>query len=230
MTSRFLLPCLVIVLLGWQIVSLTLSAREAPVPPGTPQVERVDEAELQGLRATVADLTARLEALEGDSLVPVAALSAPAPREVVDPGWVTRDELEARLAELLGKEALEGKVRPTSPKLDPEAFDEALAASRKRQATRKFESGAEMRAQLLDQRVAKYEAALELTPSQSGSLRTALENQQAREAELLRQWNAGIDNETLGQQKRQDRQAFEDELGGFLTDEQRAGVLGGGKD
>lgn len=59
--------------------------------------------------------------------MPVAAVSGAAQREVVDPGWVTREELETRLAEPLGQEALEGEVKP---------------ASRKRQATQKFEAGA----------------------------------------------------------------------------------------
>lgn len=204
------------------------SKGSTPVPGGaeTPG-GRSSQAELEALRREVSMLNERIEALEADSLAPVTS-AAPAPRETVNPGWVTGEQLEARLAELLGDDVISGKGKASAPSIDPVAFDEALKSARKREATRKFEGDLERRAEQLDRRVAKYEASLGLTSSQSSSLRTALENQQAREAELIRMWNEGATG--LGQVKADNRQAFSDELGGFLNDEQRASVLGrGGK-
>ena len=80
--------------------------------------------------------------------------------------------------------------------------------------------------QALDERVAKFEAALGLDASQASSLRVALENQQARNTELVRMWNEGATD--LGQVKQDNQQAFLDELGGFLSEEQRQAVVRGG--
>ncbi|MEC8495493.1 MAG: hypothetical protein VXZ39_11245, partial [Planctomycetota bacterium] len=74
--------------------------------------------------------------------------------------------------------------------------------------------------------VAKFEATLGLSPSQSSSLRAALENQQARNTELVRMWNEGATG--LGQVKQDNRDAFLEELGGFLSEEQREAVVSGG--
>ncbi|MEC8512331.1 MAG: hypothetical protein VX015_09310 [Planctomycetota bacterium] len=197
-----------------------LSSEAEKLPVGG--VERTDASAVEQLQREMAELMERIDALEVDDLVPVAA----APREQVNPGWITEEQLEARLADLLGAEAASGQRKTGVLAMDAESFDAALQAARKRETTRKFEANAERRVQELDERVAKFEATLGLSPSQSSSLRAALENQQARNTELVRMWNEGATG--LGQVKQDNRDAFLEELGGFLSEEQREAVVSGG--
>lgn len=185
-------------------------------------VERTDTGAIAELRREMAAIAERLDALEVEDLAPVAA----APREQVDPGWITQEQLEARLAEFRDDDVVKAQRKAGVSVMDAESFDAALEAARRRETTRKFEAKAESRAQELDERVAKFEEALGLDASQSNSLRVALENQQARNTELVRMWNEGATD--LGQVKQDNQQAFLDELGGFLNEEQRQAVVRGG--
>ena len=222
MKAPLLLSIAAFVLAGSSLLinSSRVSGESANLPADG--VERTDTSAIDELRREMAALAARLDALEVDDLVPVAA----APREQVDPGWITEEELEARLAEFRDDDVAKAQRKAGASAMDAESFDAALQAARRREATRKFEAKAEGRAQELDERVAKFEAALGLDASQTSALRVAFENQQARNTELVRMWNEGATD--LGQVKQDNQQAFLDELGGFLDEEQRQAVVRGG--
>ena len=51
-------------------------------------------------------------------------------------------------------------------------------------------------------------------------MRTALLNKFERESELIRRWEAGEDDEILGEQKASDRETLRVELSRFLSPEQ----------
>ena len=222
MKAPLLLSVAAFVLAGSSLLinSSRVSGESANLPGDG--VERTDTGALDELRREMAALAARLDALEVEDLAPVAA----APREQVDPGWITEEELEARLAEFRDDDVAKAQRKAGASAMDAESFDAALEAARRREATRKFEAKAEGRAQALDERVAKFEAALGLDASQASALRAAFENQQARNTELVRMWNEGATD--LGQVKQDNQQAFLDELGGFLDEEQRQAVVRGG--
>ena len=222
MKAPLLLSVAAFVLAGSSLLinSSRVSGESANLPGDN--VERTDTGAIDELRREMAALAARLDALEVEDLAPVAA----APREQVDPGWITEEELEARLAEFRDDDVAKAQRKAGASAMDAESFDAALEAARRREATRKFEAKAEGRAQALDERVAKFEAALGLDASQASALRAAFENQQARNTELVRMWNEGATD--LGQVKQDNQQAFLDELGGFLDEEQRQAVVRGG--
>ena len=222
MKAPLLLSVAAFVLAGSSLLinSSRVSGESANLPGDG--VERTDTSAIDELRREMAALAERIDALEVEDLAPVAA----APREQVDPGWITEEELEARLAEFRDDDVAKAQRKAGASAMDAESFDAALEAARRRETTRKFEAKAERRMQELDERVAKFEAALGLDASQSSSLRVALENQQARNTELVRMWNEGATD--LGQVKQDNQQAFLDELGGFLSEEQRQAMVRGG--
>ena len=78
----------------------------------------------------------------------------------------------------------------------------------------------------LERDVEKMTSWLDLTQNQADSLRSTLILQSEREAELLRLWEEGTDDQVLGEMKAADGQAFQDELSGFLSTDQLETYLG----
>ena len=81
----------------------------------------------------------------------------------------------------------------------------------------------------LDETMPALEDWLELTPQQSDKMRSVLLTQWDREAEYLRLWEQGADEEILGELKVSDQKAHSNELAGFLTEEQVQTYLRGGQ-
>ena len=91
MKAPLLLSIAAFVLAGSSLLinSSRVSGESADLPADG--VERTDRSAIDELRREMTALAARLDALEVEDLAPVAA----APREQVDPGWITEEELEA---------------------------------------------------------------------------------------------------------------------------------------
>lgn len=108
----------------------------------------------------------------------------------------------------------------------------ALSEIRHQEATDKLRT-LEERAARLDETMTALEDWLELTPHQSDKMRSLLLSRFDREAEYLRLWEEGADEEIRGELKVNDREAQVSELSGFLTAGQLETYLsrggGGGK-
>lgn len=159
-------------------------------------------------------LRRRLAALE---LQPVPSSGSRAP---VGTGYVPQEEFDAFRDEvrgaLAGSDAVAAKLAS-----GPEGFKDQVASTlseiRKEETVGKLRDWQEKRLEQLDQSMPKIETWLELTSNQSGKMRSALLAQYDREAELTRRWEAGEDNEVIGEAKRSDREMHLIELSRFLT-------------
>lgn len=159
-------------------------------------------------------LRERLSALELDQL-PRAGVRAQAGSELV-----SKEEFEAFREEV--REALQGKRGVPSQLADnaevlKDHVASALSDIRKQESVGKVRAWAEDRLERLDESMPKVETWLELTSDQSARMRTALLAQYDREAELIRRWEAGEDDEVLGEIKRTDRELHMTELSDFLS-------------
>lgn len=181
-------------------------------------------------RDTVApDLAARVESLAAENAVlrdRIAMLeTAPvaAERTVDTSTLVPRDEFDAFRDEVM--KALEGETMlAASASKKPDAFKEQVAQAlqevRHKETAEKWQSGVQKRVDAIDETMPKIERWLELTPDQSSSMRTALLAQYERQQEYIRQWEAGADDEIIGELKTADNEALRTELSGFLSPEQ----------
>jgi hypothetical protein len=133
-------------------------------------------------------------------------------------GVVTRHELDALREEVRGW--LAGLDVQGEPSEFKEQVAETLSAIRKEEKFEAVRKGQEKRLDRLDDDVAKIEEWLELSPFQTGEMRTALLAQYDREDELRRQWEEGVEDEVLGEQKAADRLSFRTEVEAFLSVEQ----------
>ena len=126
MKAPLLLSVAAFVLAGSSLLinSSRVSGESANLPGDN--VERTDTGAIDELRREMAALAARLDALEVEDLAPVAA----APREQVDPGWITEEELEARLAEFRDDDVAKAQRKAGASAMDAESFDAALEAAR----------------------------------------------------------------------------------------------------
>lgn len=133
---------------------------------------------------------------------------------------VTQEEFDAFRDEV--REALAGgKALAAELTTGPEGFRDQVAESLteilRDEAADKVRTWQEERLERLDETMPKVETWLELTPSQSDQMRSALLAQYDREAELTRRWEAGEDPVVLGELKLSDREAHLAQLELFLA-------------
>lgn len=169
---------------------------------------------IEALAAENQALRKRLSELE---LVPARG---PSQRATVAGDYVEREEFAAFQEEM--RAALAGSG-PLAAKGDAGWGDwqdkvaSTLNEIRHQEAVDKARSQQEKRLDRLDETMPKVEQWLELTGDQSRLVRSAFLAQYEREAELTRRWEAGEDNEVLGQIKQADRETHFAELAGILT-------------
>jgi len=225
---------LLVVVIGLNLVQFTFLLRGekgAGAPPRSVPVSGAPGSELHRRVAELEDenrsLRDRLSLLE-DLPVP----EAPA-REPLS-GFVTRSEFDAFREELekaLSPRSARREGASSSPEFQQEIAT-ALNQIRHQEAVDKVRHRQESRLAELDETLLpKVEEWLQLTPSQTYEMRTALLNQFERENELVRRWEAGEDDEVLGEQKASDRETLRVELSRFLSPQQLETYLsrGGGK-
>ncbi|MFT7678291.1 MAG: hypothetical protein ACI8QC_002277 [Planctomycetota bacterium] len=162
-------------------------------------------------------LRERLTALE---LQPISNSGSRAP---VSAGFVSQEEFDAFRKEM--HEALEGDGGGVAKLASgPAGFKDQVASTlseiRKEESVGQVRAWQEKRLERLDEAMPKIESWLELTSTQTSKMRSAILAQYDRETELTRRWEAGEDEEVIGEVKRSDREAHLSELGGFLTPSQ----------
>jgi len=153
-------------------------------------------------------------------------------RAPVVAGLVSSRELDARRdesPEVLDEDPAESPKVVTLAELQEfrEYVTSTLSEIRKQKAADELRR-LEKRSANLDATVSTLEDSLELTPHQSDKLRSLLLSGFDREAEYLRLWEEGADEEILGELKASDHEVNVTELSGFLTAEQLAAYLAHG--
>ena len=188
----------------------------APDPGSTNQLlERIAELadESRALRNRIAMLESRPAAAQR---VPVAVASV-SPKELD----AFKEEVQAELETLSTSSiaSTEGQVleEKIAVYLDKARMEEKVERAAGYRAKREAN---------LEGDVDKMTTWLDLTQNQADSLRSTLILQSEREAELLRLWEEGADDQVLGEMKAADGQAFQDELSGFLSTDQLETYLG----
>ena len=189
------------------------------------------------IAAPGADLQARVEALAEenrelrDRLVMLELHPAPAQRTPAIDVFASKEEFNAFRDEVSDEFAsLTGNISGR-----PDAFRERVAASlseiRKSEAVQSARARLEKRTATIDRNAPKIAEWLGLTPAQSNSMSAAFLSRYEREAEYIRQWEAGASEEIIGELKALDRETHVAELAVFLTPEQLETYLsrGGGK-
>lgn len=179
-------------------------------------VNGVDSARVQILMDQNARLLERIVALESR---PAGGAES---RIVAGGSFVAQEDFDAFREEMLG--ALEGlgAGRLTAARggdLENEVVG-ALSQIRKDERAAAARAMEEKRLRRLDDRMAKMDDWLGLTPQQSGEMRSALQTQMDRNAELTRRWKAGEDSDALGELKAGDQEAHRAELSAILTPDQ----------
>ena len=170
-------------------------------------------------------LRERLGALELDQVPSGSA------RAAVGSGLVSQEEFEAFREEVrlaLEKKGSASAQLAKNPEVLKGQVASALHDIRKAESVGKVRAFAEGRLERLDESMPKMEDWLGLTSDQSAKMRTALLAQYDREAELIRRWEAGEDDQVLGELKRSDRERHMTELSGFLSPGQLETYSSGG--
>lgn len=183
------------------------------------------------------DLLARVEALAEenrelrDRLVMLELRPAPAQRTPAVNVFASKEEFDAFRDEVSDEFAsLTGNIPGK-----PDAFRERVAASlseiRKGEAVQSARARLEKRTATIERNAPKIAEWLGLTPDQSNFMSAAFLARYEREAEYIRQWEAGASEEIIGELKAIDRETHVAELAVFLTPEQLERFLsrGGGK-
>lgn len=192
-----------------------------PAPVAAPPAELV--ARLDALAAENRALRDRLSMLE---LRRAAEGRAPA---LAAEGYVSREDFDSFRAELERSLAGLGAL-PRESGVFEERVADALTTIRQEERVEAVRGRQEQRLQALDDTVRQLERRLQLTPFQSGRMRSALLDQYARDEALIQQWQDGADDQTLGELKRGNAEALRNDLSGFLTQQQLEafGNRGGG--
>ncbi len=199
-------------------------AAESPMPDA-PRAGR-DSGLLEAIDDLLAEnmqLRRRIEVLENTP--------EPIVRDPVD-GYVSQQTFEAFQKEVRGALAQQSDAT-----VEPEEFKGQIAGAlidiRRQEACDKVRPYQETREARREEDLEKMADWLELSPHQVEGVRGVLLTQYDREQEQRRLWEEGGDEEVLGELKRTDGEAFDADLRGILTDEQREtfweGILGGGK-
>ncbi len=128
-----------------------------------------------------------------------------------------QDEVRDALAALSSGGPLASSFK--SPEFRDQLTD-TLGEIRQTEAEVAIQKKLEARVEGLDRRMPKLEAQLGLTAEQSTLMRAALAAQIDRQAELSRRYTAGEDAAVLRELKLSDYNRHQEELAGFLTEEQ----------
>ena len=215
----------VAVLLG--AASLLLSSPQAPG-----EVEglsgggamRADASTAEHLRGEVARLLERIEALEADDPTPIEAPI----RDRSGPGWVTEEQLEARLAELFEAVLARGPRMTEASSMSPLAFDAALEAAERRESDRNSDGQRGLGEESLNTRTLKFQRELGLEHMQAMQLLVALDKHGERNTEVMKlheaehpggSWSVSP-GQPLREVMRGNREALITELSLFLDEEQ----------
>ena len=179
---------------------------------------------VDGLRSEVALLAERIEGLEADDVAPVEASI----RERSRQGWVTEEQLEARLAELLEAVLARGQRKIEASSMSPLAFDAALEAAERRESDRNSDGRRGLGEESLNTRTLKFQRELGLEHMQAMQLFAALDKHGERNAEVMELHEAEhpggswlvSPSQQLRQVMRGNRKALITELSLFLDEEQ----------
>lgn len=216
---------IVAVLLG--AASLLLSS---PHAPGEAEglsgggAMRADASTAEHLRSEVARLVERIEALEAGDSTPIEAPI----RDRSGPGWVTEEQLEARLAELFEAVLARGPRMTEASSMSPLAFDAALEAAERRESDRKSDGQRGLGEESLNTRTLKFQRELGLEHMQAMQLLVALDKHGERNTEAMElheaehpggSWSVSP-SQQLRQVMRGNRKALITELSLFLDEEQ----------
>jgi hypothetical protein len=209
-----------------------LASPPAPAPESLARDATVSDA---ALPARLQDLLARMEELGEenrdlrDRLARLEVRPDSKPPAPDAEGLASQEELEAlrdQLVELqMNSDALMTATGiPGEPETLRERFKasvaDTLAEIRKEEAIRKVRAGHEERLAALDETMPRIEEWLDLTPYQSGEMRSALLAQHDRDTQLIEMWEQGVDETLLGEQKARNRDRFHNDLALFLSAEQ----------
>tara|TARA_R110002072_G_scaffold80149_16_gene184406 strand:+ start:2252 stop:2953 length:702 start_codon:yes stop_codon:yes gene_type:complete len=137
-----------------------------------------------------------------------------------------RDEVRDALAGMSSGGPLASSLK--SPEFRDQLTD-TLGEIRQTEAEVAIQQKRDARFDGLDTRMPKLEAQLGLTGEQSTLMRAALAAQIDRQAELSRRYTAGEDAAVLGELKLSDYNTHQEELAGFLTEEQLTTYRGQGR-
>lgn len=187
-------------------------------------VVRADASTAEHLRGEVARLIERIEALEADDLIPIEAPI----RERSGRGWVTEEQLDARLAELLEAVLARGQRMTEASSMSPLAFDAALEAAERRESDRKSDGRRSLGEESLNTRTLRFQRELGLEHMQAMQLLVALDKHGERNTEVMElheaehpgsSWSVPP-SQQLRQVMRGNREALITELSLFLDEEQ----------
>lgn len=229
MKKQLILPAFAIVLVAVVLaLSLQGGGSRGAIEPAVgglalePQglVDELMAASVQALKDENARLMERIVALENRPVIGGDSRIA-----IVD-GFVSEEDFGAFREEV--QRALETLGVGTSKAVGaggPTAEDVAMVTAVIDENQRRKNAAAaraleEKRLRGLDNTLAKMDDWLELTPQQSGDMRSALQTQMDRQAELTRRWKAGEDTGALGELKAGDREAHRTDLSAILSPEQ----------
>jgi hypothetical protein len=217
MKTPTILALLAVVLSGLALLTSLLRAPDATPPSDAAPISSID-ADRAALLERLEQLAARVELL---SLQPT-----PEPVQPLGDVYATRAELDTLREELqagLAALARDGLANPDAL-AGSAAFQEQVAttleALRKEEAVDGVKAKQERRAAELAASMPAYQEWLGMTDQQTDQLQSALERRHAREAALLQLWEDGVDDQLLGEHKRNDQITWQSELQGFLSEEQ----------
>lgn len=200
------------------LLVILLSKPSAPAGDAGGAVAPVTVPDAQ-LGARVEELAEENRALR-DRIAMLENRPAPVTRVPVLDGLVSQEEFTAFQEEV--RDAL-GTTAPETSVGDPGLRDQValvLSEIRKGESVDKARSGLEQSAERIDATMGKVDEWLELSPDQSEAMRSALLARYERDAELVRLWEAGEDEEILGEIKTTNRADHLDEVSRFLTPDQ----------
>ena len=217
------------VALATSLVNLTASETGGRTAP--PEEVLVPDSELL---ARVETLTEENQALR-DRLSALELRPLPTPRAPVTDEFLPREEFDAFRDEVADALASGGALARSTPKetaLFKEQVASTLSEIRLEETQAAIQKKLDGRVAELDRTMQRLGSWLELTPHQSEAVRSELLARYERDADLMRRWKAGDDEQVLGEQKRIDHQTHLDELSQILSPQQLetySSRSGGGK-
>ncbi|MHC5063551.1 MAG: hypothetical protein ACYTG5_06215 [Planctomycetota bacterium] len=134
---------------------------------------------------------------------------------------VTRAEFEAFKREV--RAFLDGRValEPESKEFKSRVAD-LMESIRKEEAVEKFKEMQAKDSERLEERVQQWDEWLGFNEYQRSEFRLLLSTRDMQDAEVLRLWSEGADDETIGQAKRSNEEQYQTAISALLTPQQLA--------